>query len=222
MDSGKHIRHNIFRLLQKWQKEFDPGGFPGTTLMDLSKTHDCLPHDLVITKLEAYGFDNGSLNLLSHYVSFRKQRTRVGSAYGKWSKIRHGIPQWSILGSLLINIFINDTCMIIDQSDICNFADDNTLYSCREMLTEIKENLISDTISILNWFRLNSLKANPRKFQFMILGDKPQNTHVLKIKSIKAEASDDVLLLGITIDKKLTFKQHIENLCRKSDISFRH
>ena len=50
----------------------------------------------------------------------------------------------------------------------------------------------------------------------MILGDKPQNKYALKIKSIKAEASDDVLLLGITIDKKLTFKQHIENLCRKT------
>ena len=60
--------------------------------------------------------------------------------------------------------------MIIDQSDICNFADNDTLYSCGEWLTEIKENLIFDTKSILNWFRLNSLKANPGKVQFMILG----------------------------------------------------
>ena len=60
--------------------------------------------------------------------------------------------------------------MIIDQSDICNFADNDTLYSCGEWLTEIKENLIFDTKSILNWFRLNSLKASPGKVQFMILG----------------------------------------------------
>ena len=59
--------------------------------------------------------------------------------------------------------------MIIEQSDICNFADDNTLYS-KKSLTDIKENLVSDTKSILNWFRLNSLKANPGRFQFMILG----------------------------------------------------
>ena len=106
--------------------------------------------------------------------------------------------------------------MIIEQSDICNFADDNTLYSCGERLKEIKENLVSDTKRILNWFRLNSLKANPGKFQFMILGDKSHHKHILKINSIKVEASDDILLLGITIDKKLTFKQHIENLCRKA------
>ena len=96
--------------------------------------------------------------------------------------------------------------MIIDQSDICNFADNDTLYSCGEWLTEIKENLIFDTKSILNWFRLNSLKANPGKFRFMVFGDKSHHKH---INSIKVEASADVLLLGITIDKKLTFKQHI-------------
>ena len=83
-------------------------------------------------------------------------------------------------------------------------------------LPEIKENLASDTKSILNWFRLNSLKANPGKFQFMILGDKSHHKHELKINSIKVEASDDVLLLGSTIDKKLTFKQHVQNPCRKA------
>ena len=71
-------------------------------------------------------------------------------------------------------------------------------------------------VFFLNWFRLNSLKANPGKFQFMILGDKSHHKHKLKINSIKVEASDDVLLLGITIDKKLTFKQHVANLCRKA------
>ena len=106
--------------------------------------------------------------------------------------------------------------IIIEQSDICNFADDNTLYSCGERLTEIKKNLIFDTKRILNWFRLNTLKANPGKFQFMILGDKSHHKHILKINSIKVEAIDDVLLLEIPIDKKLTFKLHNENLCRKA------
>ena len=71
-------------------------------------------------------------------------------------------------------------------------------------------------MSILNWFRLNSLKANPGKFTFMILGYKSHHKHVLKINSIKVEASDNVLLLGTTIDKKKTFKQHVESLCRKA------
>ena len=60
--------------------------------MDLSKAYDCLPHDLLLVKLKAYGLDNDSLIPLLDYISFRKQRTKVGSAYSKWSKIKHGIP----------------------------------------------------------------------------------------------------------------------------------
>ena len=74
--------------------------------------------------------------------------------------------------------------MVIKLSDICNFADDNTLYSYGEWLTEIKENLIFDTKSILKWFRLNSLKANPGKFQFSIPGDKSYHKHIFRINSI--------------------------------------
>ena len=107
--------------------------------MDLSKAYDCLPHNLLTAKLEAYGIDNGSPNLLLNYLSFRKQRTKVGSVYSKWSKIRRGIPQGSILGPLLFNIFIIDIFMIIEQSDICDFADDNTLYSCGERLTWLRK-----------------------------------------------------------------------------------
>ena len=70
--------------------------------------------------------------------------------------------------------------MITEQSDIRNLTDDSTLYSCGKSSTNIKENLVSDTKSVLNWFRLNSLKANPGKFQFMILEDKSHHKHELR------------------------------------------
>ena len=82
-------------------------------------------------------------------------------------------------------IFINDISMIIEQSNFSNFAENNTLYSCGEKFTEVKTNLIFDPKRILNWFRLNSLKANPEKFQFMTHEDKSQN-HILKLNSIKS------------------------------------
>ena len=68
--------------------------------------------------------------------------------------------------------------------------------------------------NLLYWFKFNSLKANPGKFQFMILGKKKRLKYSLKIKSITIKESDQVELLGITIDKALNLKKHIENLYR--------
>ena len=74
-------QHALFRLTQSWQKEFDESRFVGTTLMDLSKAYDCLSHDLMVAKLETYGLAKESLQLRSEYLSYRKQRTKIGSAY---------------------------------------------------------------------------------------------------------------------------------------------
>ena len=132
--------------------------------MDLSKAYDCLSHDLLIAKLEAYGFDIDSLNFLLDYLSLRKHRTKVGSSYNKWFEICRGIPQGSILGLLLFNIFINNIFFFIEKSENCNFADDNIVYSCAKDLPKIIEDLICTMKSILKWLRLNSLTGNPESF----------------------------------------------------------
>ena len=82
-------------------------------LIDLSKAFDCLAHDLVIAKLNAYEFSLPALNLLQNHLANRKQRTKINDSYSPWSNILFGIPQGSILGPLLFHIFLSDLFPIV-------------------------------------------------------------------------------------------------------------
>ena len=101
----------------------------GALLTDLSKAFDCLNHDLLIAKLNAYDFSLPASRLIHDYLSNRKQRTRINNSYSTWMEIVFGVPQGSILGPLLFNIFLADLFFIVNSSDIANFADDNTPYA---------------------------------------------------------------------------------------------
>ena len=104
------------------------GGLCWYNLIDLSKVYDCLSHNLLISTLEAYGLVVDSLNFLLDCLNLRKHRTKIGSSYSKWSEFCWGIPQGSILDPLWFNVFIKDTLFFVAKSEICNFADDNTIY----------------------------------------------------------------------------------------------
>ena len=101
----------------------------------------------------------------------------------------------------------------IDKTDIWNFADDNTIYSCAKSVNDVIENLQSDLKIALKWFKYNQMMANPGKFQFMILSKNTINKSIT-ISNKTIESSKSVKLLGLIIDNKLNFGTHINNICK--------
>ena len=89
--------------------------------MDLSKAYDCLPHDLLLAKLSAYGFDESAITLIAKYLSKRYQRVKIGCTFSSYLEILRGVLQGSILGPILFNLSINDLIFFIQETEVCNF-----------------------------------------------------------------------------------------------------
>ena len=98
--------------------------------MDLSKANDCLPHDFFLAKLSAYGLDESAIVLIANYSQIDTSvRGKIGSTFCSYLEILRGVPQGSILGLILFNLFTNDLMLFIQETEVCNFADDTTIYS---------------------------------------------------------------------------------------------
>ena len=212
---GYGTQHALLRLIETCKKTLDKGGFAGALLMDLSKAFDCLNHELLIAKLSAYGFSPNALQLVHSYLSERKQRVKVNGSFSTWRETMIGVPQGSVLGPLLFNIYLNDLFMFVKDAQICNYADDTTIYACDGDVEGVIATLESDALKIAEWFPNNCMKLNEDKCHLIVFGDKSNDVSV-NIGRITIKESTEEKLLGVILDKKLCFKQQIKSMCKKA------
>ena len=126
---GFSAQHCLIAMIEKWRQSLDSGGQAAAVLTDLSKAFDCIDHQLLIAKLNAYVFDNSSLTFIYSYFSERKERTKINSSFSCWAEILFGVPQGSILGPLLFNAYICNLFFEVRDLECASFADDTTPYS---------------------------------------------------------------------------------------------
>ena len=203
-------------MLEKWKKALDKKKVAGALLTDLSKAFDCLHHDLLIAKLEAYGFGHSSLILIYNYLSGRKQRTKINNVYSEWNELETGVPQGSILGPLIFDIYINDIFYFVNEDTVANFADDNTPYTIQNNIETLLNNLQSDSHTLLMWFDNNFLTLNADKCKLLVT--KHEDEVSITLDKEVTKGNKPVKLLGIKIDNKLDFNEHIYNIYKKASI----
>ena len=210
---GFNLQSCFVAMIEKLKILLNQGREYAAPLIDLSKAFSCLPHDLIIAKFHAYGFDKASLRLMHSYFTDRYQRVKINNFYRLWSLIRHGVPQGSILGLILFNIFLGDMFFIIDNIHIACYANDNTPYSVGKSQYDLETKLQKTSAKLFKWLHENGMKANQDKCHF--LSSLNINTK-FSLPACRLENSDSQKFLGVTIDKKLSFNEHLTNLCDKA------
>jgi hypothetical protein len=207
----------LLKLVEEWRMSLDENKYCGALLMDLSKAFDCLPHGLIICKFHAYGFSESACLLLASYLSNRNQRVKIGCCKSSWSLLFKGVPQGSVMGPLMFNVFIHDLFYHIENCYMFNYADDNTLFYSHKTLDDLISVIKRDTEIVVEWFKNNGMKANPDKFQFIVSSRKNPSVEInLDVCNTTLKAEENVVLLGLKIDKNLTFDDHIKDICLKA------
>ena len=199
-------------MLDRLKKDLDKGICAGILLTALNKAFGSISHDLLIAKLNAYGFSNNSLNVINDYLKGRRQRTKIGESFSTWRDIIHGVPQGSVLGPLLFNISINDLFLFSESFEIANYGDDCSPYEFSGSIDDVIHKLETDSRILIEWYEKNYLKPNPDKWNLILNTTDEELT--INVGNEYMCNSTCEKMLGVYFDNKLSFTSHITKLCK--------
>lgn len=223
---NKSINKAIFDLMQVALTQMNKRVPVSALYMDMTKAFDFVDHNILLSKLYAYGVRGNAYNLIKSYLSNRKQMTQISKLCIKsktekiyssdFREIRYGVPQGSVLGPLLFLIYINDLPKVIDQPVVL-FADDCTVLFTGKSLTDCEVNINRTLNTIIEWLTNNNLNINISKTKVMSFRQRRNESFNLNIayKGKTICETDMTKFLGLNVDNKLAWNNQIEIVCKK-------
>ena len=204
--------------------DLDKNNVSGIVFVDSKKAFDLIDHQLLLKKLKVLGIGEDYLPLFTSFLSDRKQYVNVNSCHSKTETVRFGVPQGSILGPVLFLIFINDLPTALKNSTADIYADDTTIsYSDHYNISPqaISNGIQTDINELQNWSHKNRMILNERKTKSMLIIRKRLDKKLesldlqIELNNTAIEQVDVFSLLGLKIDMRLTFDEHVDALCNK-------
>ena len=215
---GRSCTTHLLEVLDKWTEFLDKGGAVDVIYLDLAKAFDSVPHNRLLAKLQSHGVNGSLLRWIKSFLLGRQQRVMIAGIGSKWAPVLSGVPQGSVLGPALFICYINDMPNTI-SSFIYMYADDTTVS--REVCSsEDCKALQSDVNHIQTWSDTWQLKFNSSKCKVMHIGH--ANTHAKYFmkhngSEMVLESASEEKDLGVWIDEKLKFTNHVGHVMAKSN-----
>lgn len=211
----------LVSIVEKWRKSLDSDDLVGALFVDLSKAFDMVDHDILLRKLWSYGVvGDEHAWFRSYLVSNRRQIVRINKEVSDWTAVCRGVPQGSILGPLLFLIFVNDLSDAIPYGVVHQYADDIILTVVASDRTVLQSCLQMNLDAITNWVMSVKLCLNVKKTKMMLVARRRRQHELGNVivtgENERLERSGAVRCLGVMIDDRLTWNDHVRELKRKA------
>ncbi|MCW4336379.1 MAG: reverse transcriptase domain-containing protein [Candidatus Thiodiazotropha endolucinida] len=208
----------LINLVDNWLKGIDNCETVGAIFFDLRKAFDVVDHNLLLKKLASYKFDPMSLNWVRSYLTNRSQCILENSLKSSFQSIKAGVPQGSVLGPVLFLLFVNDLPLFINEAHIDMYADDATVHHANKCMDVVETTIQGGGIDFSNWCLSNKMYINLSKTSVMTIGTRQnlQNSNSINIylNNELLHQTDTQRLLGIEIDKTLSWDVQIDSVCQ--------
>lgn len=209
----------LTQMTDDWLREIEEKKIVGAVLLDFSAAFDIIDHKLLLKKLECYGFDQSAVSWFESYLTERTQTVFFNGSYSDVRAVTCGVPQGSCLGPLLYTIFTNDLPLVINDANIAMYADDSTIYTSALTANDLNTALEVELRSVVEWVKRNKLVLNVAKTNCIVFGSnhtiRSNPVLNLTINNIGINQVQETKLLGIVIDSKLSWTNHINKITAK-------
>ena len=215
--NGKSTEHAVIDIQENILNSLENKKIPCCLLLDFAKAFDTVNHSILVQKLNHYGIRGPALQLIESYLTDRQQCVQINNSTSDLDFIRHGVPQGSILGPLFFLLYINDIANSSTVLKFYLFADDTTIFLSHKDPRQLEEILNRELVHVSNWLIANKLSLNVGKSNLLLFRGKNSKLPALNIKinGLAVEEKEYAKYLGILIDNKLSFSQHINHVKAK-------
>ena len=220
---GFRKQHNtqlaVTLFVDKVCKAMDKGNYFVGVFLDLCKAFDTVNHNILLSKIEHYGIRGTLFNWIKNYLSNRKQFVEYNGLKSSNENVICGVPQGSILGPLLLLLYINDLPNVSKLLSSIMFADDTNMFLEHHDIKYLESVINTEMVKIVEWLNVNKLSLNVKKTHVMLFTKNRSNctepTLNVSIGKTIVQTVTKTTFLGVVIDHKLIWKEHIQKLCNK-------
>ena len=205
----------LAHLTETWRRALDSNLVVGVLFIYFQKAFDSISHKILICKLEHnYGIKGNLLAWARDYLSKRKQYTVVNGELSDQAYVTSGVPQGSVLGPTLFALYTGDLPEAVSSASLYMYADDTTIYCIGESVDSVTNTLNNALKELEDWSSKNNLVPHPKKCEAMMLlrGSFTGPLNALTLCNHTIKWVTHARLLGVTIDDKLKWAQHISEV----------